>query len=115
MTLKVVGVDPKRYFNSDMLLYMKFRMLSTVEYRGFVELLNSVGRPFDVARSNYVVPDYHTELVKMITALELTNLNISNCSLTFDDSCSSIKIKCYRLVYKLSFLYLGSLQRAFTH
>jgi hypothetical protein len=30
--LKVVGVDPKSYFDFDMLLYTNFRMLSTSEY-----------------------------------------------------------------------------------
>ncbi len=35
VTLKVMGVDPKRYFNSDMLLHMKFKMLSKTEFWGF--------------------------------------------------------------------------------
>ena len=39
---------------------------------------NSVGRPFDIARSNYVVADYHTELVQIIIALELADLGISD-------------------------------------
>jgi len=53
-----------------------------------------VGRPFDVARSN----DNDTELVKIIIALELSNLNISNYSLTFDDSCNLLEIKYFRSV-----------------
>jgi hypothetical protein len=39
VTLQVVGVDPKSYFNSDMLLYMKFKMLSKnwiLKFEGFV-------------------------------------------------------------------------------
>ncbi len=35
MTLKVVGADPKINFNSDMLLYMQFKVLSKFGYRGF--------------------------------------------------------------------------------
>ena len=50
-----------------------------------------MGRPFDIARSNYVVTDYHTELVQMITALELADLSISDYSCTFDDSYSLLK------------------------
>ena len=61
----------------------------------------------------YVVANYHTELLQMIIALELANSNISKYSLTFDDSCSSLEIKCYRSVYRLSFDF-RSLQRAFT-
>ncbi len=62
VTLKVVGADPKSYFNSDILLYMEFRMLSTTEYRGFV-LWNFVGRTFDSPRSKYVVTNLHYELL----------------------------------------------------
>jgi len=50
-----------------------------------------VGRPFDIARSNYVVTHYHTELVQMIIALELGDLSISDYSCTFDDSYSILK------------------------
>ena len=50
-----------------------------------------MGRPFDIARSNYVVTDYHTELVQMIIVLELADLSISNYSRTFDDSYSLFK------------------------
>ena len=63
------------------------------------------GRPFEIARSNYVVTNYHTELLQMIIALDLANLNILSHSLTFDDSCSSLEIKCYRTVYRLSFKF----------
>ncbi len=42
-------------------------------------------RPFDIARSNYVVTDYHNELVQIIIALELADLSILNYSCTFDD------------------------------
>ncbi len=52
-----------------------------------------MGRPFDIARSNYGVTDYRTELVQMIIALELADLGISDYSFTFDDSCSSLEIK----------------------
>ena len=58
---------------------------------------------FDSARSNYVVTNYHTELLQLIIPLELANLNISDYSITFDESCSSLEIKCYRLVYIKSF------------
>jgi len=61
-----------------------------------LELWNSLGIPFDAARSNYVVTNYYIELLQMIIALELANLNISNYPLTFDGSCSSLEIKCYR-------------------
>jgi hypothetical protein len=54
-------------------------------------LWNSVGRTFDIARSNYVVTDYHTEHVQMIIALELDNLSISDYSCTFDNSYSLLK------------------------
>ena len=50
-----------------------------------------MGRPFDIARSNYVVTDYHNELVQMIIALELADLSISDYSCTFDDSYSLSK------------------------
>ena len=42
-------------------------------------------RPFDTARSNYVVMDYHVELVQLIIALDLADLSISDCSCTFED------------------------------
>ena len=58
-----------------------------------------MGRLFDAARSNYGVTSYHTEFLQKIVALELANLNISNYSLTFDDSCDSLELKCYRSVY----------------
>ncbi len=65
-----------------------------------------MGRPFDIARSNYVVTNYRTELLQMIIALELANLNVSNYSLTFDDYILySLEIRCYRPVYRLSFLF----------
>ena len=54
-------------------------------------LWNSVGRPFDIVRSNYVVTNYHTELVQMIIALELADLSISDYSYTFDESYSLLK------------------------
>ncbi len=47
-----------------------------------------MGRPFDIDRSNNVVTDYHIELVQMIIALELDDLDISDYSCTFDDSYS---------------------------
>ena len=50
-----------------------------------------MGRPFDIARSKYVVTDYPTEFVQMIIALKLADFNISNYSLTFDDSYSLLK------------------------
>ena len=49
-------------------------------------LLIYVGRPFDIARSNYVVTYYYTELEHMIIALELCDLSISDYSGTFDYS-----------------------------
>ena len=50
-----------------------------------------MGRPFDSARSNYVVTNNNGELLQIITALELSNLDVSNYSLTFDDSYSTLK------------------------
>ena len=50
-----------------------------------------MSRSFDIARSNYVVTDYHNELVQMIIALELAYLSISDYSCTFDDSYSLLK------------------------
>ena len=41
-----------------------------------------MGRPFEIAKSNYVVTNYHTELLEMRIALDLANLNMSNYSLT---------------------------------
>ena len=56
-----------------------------------VLLWNSVNRHVDIARSNYVVTDYHTEHVQMMIALELANLSILDYSCTFDDSYSLLK------------------------
>ena len=50
-----------------------------------------MGRPFDIAMSNYVVTDYHNELVQIIIVLELAYLSISYYSCTFDDSYSLLK------------------------
>ena len=70
-----------------------------------------MGRHVDDARSNYVVTDYHTELVQMIIALERTILNISKYSLTCDDLLKSDVTDQFT-----DYLFnLGSLQRAFTH
>jgi hypothetical protein len=43
-------------------------------------LWDSGGCTFDSTRSNYVVTNYHTELVQMIIALELADLSISDYS-----------------------------------
>ena len=45
-----------------------------------------MGRTFDIARSNYMVTDYHTELVQMKITLELADLSISDYSCIFEDS-----------------------------
>ena len=88
MTIKVVGVDPKSYF---WFSYVALHDFYNVEQNWIFQVLhqnllwNSVGRPFDIDRSNYVVTDYHIELVQMITALELADLSISDYSCTFDD------------------------------
>jgi len=50
-----------------------------------------VGIRFDFARSNCVLTDYHSELVQMITALELTELSISDYSCALDDPYSLLK------------------------
>ncbi len=73
-----------------------------------------MGRPFDIARSNYVVTDYHTELVQIIIALEQVDLSISDYSFTFDESSSLFK----SIVINHCTYYLfdfGSLQMAFTN
>ena len=51
-----------------------------------------MGRTFDIARPNYVVIDYHIELLQMQTVLELASLGISNYSCTFDYSYSLLKL-----------------------
>jgi len=73
-----------------------------------------VGRHFDITRSNYVVSNYHTKLLQMIIALELVNFNVSNYSLTFDDSYSLVKLDVTDQSTEDLF-YFGSLQRAFTN
>ena len=50
-----------------------------------------MGRPFDIARSNYVVTDYHNELVQIIIVPELAYLIISDYSFTFGDSYNLLK------------------------
>ena len=50
-----------------------------------------MGRSFDITMSNYVVTNYHTELVQMIIALELDALSISVYSCIFDASCGLMK------------------------
>ena len=72
-----------------------------------------MGRPFDFARSNYVVTNNHTELLQMKTVLELDNLSISDYSCTFDDSYSLLISDV--VDYNLQFFLVGSLQRAFTN
>ena len=71
-----------------------------------------MSRPFDIDRSNYVVTDYHTELVQMIIALELDDLSISDYSYTFDDSYSLLKSIVTHQFSDYLFIF-GSLQRAF--
>ena len=55
------------------------------------KLWDSGDSTFDSSRSDYVVTDYHTELVQMVIALELADLSISDYSGTFDDSNSLLK------------------------
>ncbi len=50
-----------------------------------------MGRSFDIARPNYVVIDYHIELLQMETVLELDNLSILDSSCIFDYSYSLLK------------------------
>ena len=50
-----------------------------------------MGRSFDIARPNYVVTDYHIELLQVKTVIELANLSISDYSCTFDYSYSLLK------------------------
>jgi hypothetical protein len=86
LKLKIVCVDRKSYFKSDIMLYLESRTSSTPNYWGHV------GRLVDVARFNYVVADRRIELLQTITApLKLTILNISDYSRTFDDSYSLLK------------------------
>jgi hypothetical protein len=54
-------------------------------------LWDSADRTFYVSRPKYVVTNYHTELLQMITILELVNLSISDYSRTLDDSYSLLK------------------------
>ena len=54
-------------------------------------LSDSVSRPFDIARSNYVVAVYHTEHVQRIIAFELADSSILDYSCTFDASYSNLK------------------------
>jgi hypothetical protein len=77
-----------------MLLHMKIRMLSKIWILRFCTktlLLKPVGRSLDIARPNYVVTDYHIELLQMKTVLELANLSISDYLCTFVDSYSLLK------------------------
>jgi hypothetical protein len=77
-----------------MLLHMKIRMLSKNRILRFCTrtlLWKPVGRSFYIARPNYVVTDYHIELLQMKTLLKLANLSISDYSCTFDDSYSLLK------------------------
>ena len=73
-----------------------------------------MGRPFDYARSSYVVTNFHTKLLQMIIALELANLNVLNYSITFDDSRSLLKLDVTDQSTYCGF-YFGALQRAFTN
>ncbi len=73
-----------------------------------------MGRSFDIDRSNYVVTDYHIELVQMIIALELDDLSISDYSCTFDDSYSLLKSSVIDQLTDYLFIF-GSMQRAFTN
>ncbi len=50
-----------------------------------------MGKSFDIARPNYVLTDYHIELLQMIIALKIADLSISDYSCTFDDSYSLLK------------------------
>ena len=50
-----------------------------------------MGRPFEVSRSNYVVADYHIDLLQIVTSLELANLSISDYSRIFEDSYNLLK------------------------
>jgi len=72
-----------------------------------------VGIPFDSARSSYVVTNYYTELLQIIIALELANLNVLKYSLTFDDFYSLLKFDVTD--QSAYYLYFGSMQRAFTN
>ena len=56
-----------------------------------IETVGPFGIPFVVARSKYMVRDYHTKLLQMINALELANLSISDNSRTSDDFYSPLK------------------------
>jgi hypothetical protein len=47
--------------------------------------------PFAIDGPNYVVIDYHIELLQMETVLGLVNLSISDYSCTFYDSYSLLK------------------------
>ncbi len=71
-----------------------------------------MGRSFHIARSNYVVTDYHIELVQMTIALELYYLSISDYSCAFDDSYSLLKSIVTDEFMDFLFIF-GSLQRIF--
>ena len=73
-----------------------------------------MGRPFVSASSSYVVTNYHIELLQMIIALKLANLNVLNYSLTFDNSYSLLKLDVTDYSTNYYFIF-GSLQRAFTN
>jgi hypothetical protein len=107
MTLKVVGVDPKSYFNSDMLLHMKFKMLSKTEFWGFAPglLWNSVGRSFHIARSNYVVTDYHIEHCANDNCTWTRWFEYFRLLVYIWRLLQSLEINYYRSVYGLSFYF----------
>ena len=73
-----------------------------------------MGIPFEFARPNYAVTNSHTELLQIIIALALANLNVSNYSLTFDDSYSLLKSD-YTDQFSDYPCYFGSPQKAFTN
>ena len=73
---------------------------------------NSVGRPFDIVMPSYVVTNYHTHLVQILTAIELADLSISDYSCTFEDFYSLLKANVTDQ-FTNYLINLGSLQRAF--
>ena len=64
-----------------------------------------MGRPFDSGGFSYVETNYCTELLQMMIAHELASLNVSNYSLTFDDSYSLLKLDVTDKSNILSFLF----------
>ena len=112
LKLVYLSIASSNYLMWMVIIWLSWNFTSSVEQSWI--LWNSLGRPFDSARFNYVVIDYNIELVQMIIALERTILNIWNYLLAFDDSYNLLKTYVTNQ-FTCHLFKFGSLQRAFTN